>query len=1101
MPDRTGAAQSSMAAVLFTDLVESTALMARVGDASFDELRGEHMTRLARAVERHGGTVVKNTGDGVMATFASSVDALAAAVAAQQATAAQVAPGGVPFTIRVGLATGEVAIEDGDVFGTPVVEAARLVAAAQPSQILCTALVRAMAGSRAPGSFTDLGPIELKGLPDAVPVCEVAWTPAREGPPVPFPTLVSHTGRVFVGRDDEMARLRMLWKEAQAGERRLVLLGGEPGAGKTRLAAALAQGLHSEGALVLAGRCDEDLGVPFQPFVEALRHYVTHATFPRLGRHAGELARLVPELGQLVPDLPAPLQADPETERYRLFDAVAAWLAEASTEAPVLLLLDDLHWAAKPTVLLLRHVLRAPEASRLLMVATYRDSDIGRGDPLTELLADLPRTEGASRFPVTGLDAQGVAALLESAAGHGLDEAGEELARSVWRETEGNALFVIETLRHLREAGALEWRDDRWVVTPALEQLGVPEGVRDVVGRRLSRLSDETNAVLACASVVGLDFDPAIVQAAGGFSEDELLHALEQAVAARLLVDIPGPTPRNAFSHALIRATLYDELTGARRVALHRRVAQAIETLFADRLDDHLPALSHHWSRAAAPAPDATRAAEYAVRAGDRALAQLAHDEAVTYYRSALELLEAATEAAGPERTELLISLGEAQRRAGDAAYRETLFAAARLAQEAGDADRLARAALANHRGVWSAAGAVDEDRVGVLEAAIGALDREADSTLRARLLAQLGIELTFSPDPARKQELCREALEIARRDGSPRIRGEVIVAVTEAIRNADTVDERLSLTVELLEVAHTAGNPVLAFWGNVYRAIAASEVFDAAETSRCTAAALRLADELRQPSFGWMSRLIASVIALTTGRFQEGEQLSLESYRLGQSTGQTDAATYFGVNTFTLAFHQGRLAEVTAALAEAQAAAPSLLTLQAYAAVAYCETQREAEARALFEGLVPRLPELPKELTWLRFVAQLATICARLGDTGRASILHGLLAPHSEQAASSGGTWFGAVAHHLGLLATTLGRFDEADQRFARAEELHEKFGAVPWTARTRLEWAEMLVRRNGPGDAERARGLLAQALDAAADLGLGTIDRRGRALLDAIS
>jgi len=1100
VPDHTGAGHSSMAAVLFTDLVESTALMARIGDASFDALRSEHFAKLARAVERQGGTVVKNTGDGILATFGSSVDALATAAAVQQATAAQAATG-TPFEIRVGLSIGEVALEDADVFGTPVVEAARLVATARPSQILCTALVRAMAGSRAPGTFTDLGSVELKGLPEAVAVCEMVWAPTPDTAPVPLPSLLSSTGRLFVGRDDEMAKLRMLWKEAQSGERRLALLGGEPGAGKTRLAAALAQALHTEGALVLAGRCDEDLGVPFQPFVEALRHYVTHASYPRLGRHGGELPRLVPELGQLVPGLPAPLQADPETERYRLFDAVAGWLSDASADAPVLLVLDDLHWAAKPTVLLLRHVLRTPDPARLLMVATYRDSDIGRGDPLTELLADLPRTEGTSRLPVTGLDAPGVAAFLESAAGHALDDAGSELARSVWRETEGNALFVVEMLRHLREAGVLERRDDRWVVTSMLEQLGVPEGIRDVVGRRLSRLPEQTNAVLACASVAGLQFDPAVVQAAGGFSEDGLLQALEQAMAARLIVEIPGPVPRYAFSHALIRATLYDELSAARRVALHRRVAQAIESVYADRLDDHLPALSHHWARAAAPAADAARAAEYAVRAGDRALAQLAHDEAVAYYRSAFELLDAAGESAGPDRIELLISLGEAERRAGDPTYRETLFTAADLAQQASDPIRLARAALANHRGFWSFAGGVDEDRVRVLESALDALGGGSDNSLRARLLAQLAVELTFGPDQRRKQALCREALDTARRDGSPQIRGDVLLAVTEAIRGPDTVGERLSLTAELLEVADATRNPALSCWGNGFRAFAAGEALDAAEAKRCMEAGLRLADDLRQPIFGWMSRLVAAALAATAGRLDESEQLALESFRLGQSMGLRDAAAYFGACRFSVGFHRGRLREVMPALDDARAAAPGLTSLEGYAALAFCETDRHAEARPIFEGLVGRLPERPEEVTWLRLTAQLACVCASLGDAGQASTLRRLLAPYAGQAASTGAAWFGAVPHHLGLLATTLGNFDEANQHFATAERMHEGFGAVPWTARTRIEWAEMLAQRNQPGDSERAHGLLAQALATASELGLGTIERRGRALSERLA
>jgi hypothetical protein len=242
----------------------------------------------------------------------------------------------MPFEIRVGLAIGEVSFEAADVFGTPVVEAARLVDAARAGQILCTALVRAMAGSRAPAPCTDLGTRELKGLREPVAVCEVAWAPVVGSAPLPLPPLLTGGGRVFVGRDDDVARLHQLWKEVQVGDRRLALFGGEPGVGKTRLAAELARGLYADGALVLAGRCDEDLGVPYQPFVEALHHYVTLAPERRLGRHAGELPRLVPELSQLVPGLPEPLRSDPETERYRLFDAVALWLTDlsASRAAP-----------------------------------------------------------------------------------------------------------------------------------------------------------------------------------------------------------------------------------------------------------------------------------------------------------------------------------------------------------------------------------------------------------------------------------------------------------------------------------------------------------------------------------------------------------------------------------------------------------------------------------------------------------------------------------------------------------------------------------------------------------------------------------------------
>jgi len=289
-------AERSTAIVLFTDLVGSTEQRSRLGEDAAEQLRRDHDRLITSAVEANRGRLVKNLGDGVMATFTGASDAIAAAVAIQQALDRhnRSDASNVPLEVRIGVSAGDVAFEAEDCFGTPVIEAARLCAAAGGGRILVTEIVRALAGTAGGHQFAAVGALELKGLPAPVPACEATWEPLA-GPVLPMPSLLTRAGRIFVGRDEESERLLGLWKEATAGERRLALLAGEPGIGKTRLAVELAGQVREAGGVVLAGRCDEDLGVPYQPFVEALRHYVTCAADRRLGRYAGDLARLLPE--------------------------------------------------------------------------------------------------------------------------------------------------------------------------------------------------------------------------------------------------------------------------------------------------------------------------------------------------------------------------------------------------------------------------------------------------------------------------------------------------------------------------------------------------------------------------------------------------------------------------------------------------------------------------------------------------------------------------------------------------------------------------------------------------------------------------------------
>ncbi len=1089
----------STAIVLFTDLVASTELRVRLGEDAAEDLRRTHDRLIAGAVEAKRGQLVKNLGDGMMATFAGASDALAAGVAIQQALDLyrRSGPSSVPLNVRIGISAGDVSFEDADCFGTPVIEAARLCAAAAGGQILASDVVRALAGAGGGQRLLPVEALDLKGLPGPVSAWEVAWEPAAEAAVVvPLPSVVMGVGRIFVGREEELTRLRQRWKEAGGGHRRLVLIGGEPGVGKTRLATALAQELHGDGALVLGGRCDEDLGVPYQPFVEALRHYVTFASAAGLGCHAGELPRLVPEVAQLAPGLPEPLRSDPETERYRLFDAVAAWLGSISAEQTVLLVIDDLHWAAKPTLLLLRHVLRSAEPLRLLIVATYRDTDLGRRHPLLELLADVPRLDDAERILLTGLDVPGVIALMEQAADHGLDEGGLALAHAVWRETEGNAFFVVEVLRSLTEAGAISQQDGRWRVTGDLGELAIPAGVRAVVGRRIARLSDDANRVMAIASVVGAEFEPAVIRAVAQLPDETVLAALEEAVTARLVVEVPGPVVRSRFSHALVRTALYEELSAARRVTLHRKVAEVLEALHSGQLDDHLPALAYHWSRAGAPAAEISRAVEYAARAGDRAVSQFAHDEAAGYYQQALDLLSLADDSSATTRQlPLVLALGEAQHRAGDAKHRETLLLAAELARRHGDVDALVRAALLNTRGLLpTGLGRVDGEKVSVLEAAVTAV-ADRDRTARARLLATLGVELTFTWDSHRCLALSNEALELARGLDDDETLARVLLTRYFPTCLPDLLAERQRNTTELVALVERVTDPALKAEAHLLRARAAIEAGDISEADSSLAIADRLSAGLGQPALRWRVQYIRAARAVLAARFADAEQLLIESHRLGQSAGQADATWVLVVVLWALRVHQERVDQEMVERLAAELGTVQHPWNEALMAVLACQLGRDDEARAALDRAAGDPPRL--DIYWLVAMTEWASVAAHVGDAQHAERIEAALRPYAAQAVPFVVSPTPSVAHHLGQLATILGHYDEADQRFREALVIHERIGAPHFLARTRVERAAMLLSRGEPGDNPQARELLGQALVTARELGLTRLERRAGRLL----
>ena len=790
-----------LATILLTDLVGSTRLATSVGPVRADQLREEHFELLRDAIASSGGREVKNLGDGLMVAFSSASAAVECAVAVQQLFERRYRDAEQALHVRVGLGAGESTVKDGDYFGIPTVEAARLCAEAPADGILISAGVKMFAGRCEGVEFSAAGQLELKGFPDPVEAFSVSWAPLVEeaGAPSgrwPLPALLRSVPPVkYVGRVEERAGLEEAMKFARSGQRQVVLLSGEPGIGKTRLASYAAHDAHAEGFAVVWGSCTEELAVPYEPWIGVCSQLVESAPVDLLERHVerdkGELARLARNLESRVSDLPEPQSSDPETERYLLFNAVAALLAEVAQAVPLCMVLDDLHWADAQSLALLKHLLRSSEQGALQVIVTYRDSDLGKDHPLTAVLADLRSLQGVQRIALHGLGPDEVAEIMVAVAGHELDQDGVELAGEIARETDGNPFFVGEILLGLSESGVTVFDEaaGRWHVDRSAG-LMLPESVREVVERRVERLGAEASEALTQAAVIGRVFDLELLAACSEQREDRLLDHLEAAVAASLLAESSERVGRFRFAHALINQTLYQGLGATRRARLHQRVAQALEQLYGEDPGEHLPELALHW-RLAAVSVDRAKAASYALRAGQRALESLAPAEAAKLFTDAVDLTDSVDSA---EHCEALIGLGEAQRQSGDGAYRERLLEASRIASTLADAELAARAALANNRGYASTIGETDDERLAAIERAIE-LDDPPHPARRARLLALRAMELTWDPDFERRWVLADEAVALARDAGDRRTLAEILHYVFYPYWSMQTLETRTELS------------------------------------------------------------------------------------------------------------------------------------------------------------------------------------------------------------------------------------------------------------------------------------------------------------------
>lgn len=1070
---------------LFTDIEGSTRLLEQLRDRYADVL-AEHHRVLREAFGRFGGHEVDTQGDAFFVAFPRAGEAVAAAVAVQRALAEVAWPAGVDVRVRMGVDTGEPLVGDDRYVGLRVHRAARICSAGHGGQILLSSTTRGLVEDDLPEdvALRDLGERRLKDFARA----ERLFQLVVEGLADQFPPLKSSeapTGS-FVGREPELATLERSLERALGGRGHLVLVAGEVGVGKSVLADEFARRARAAGARVLWGRSWEAGGAPpYWPWVQAFRAYFEDAQ-PELlradlGSGAADVAQLLPELREWLPDLPPAVGGETEGARFRLFDSTATFLRRAARRRPVVLILDDLHAADEPSLLLLQFLAPLLDETRILVLGTYRETELEADHPLRPALAEFARAPGTLTLSLGGLTREDVPQLIERISGSHRSEA---VTDAIYGETEGNPLFVVEVVRLLVAEGTL---DD--VGEGRVRRVSLPAGVREVIDRRLRRLSEDSAEILTLASALGREFTLDALVALGERPMDALLDLLDEALGARLIGEVPGTLGRFRFSHALFREALYEQVATVRKIRLHRRAGEALEEIYAGNPEPHLAELAHHFFLAA-PGGEVERALEYARRAAEQAAGLTAYEEAIRLSGMGLELLDLREPPDEELRCELLLRLGDAKARAGDTAgARDAFLETAALAKKLDLPEHLGRAALGyGGRFVWEA-GRGDPHLVPLLEEALAALP-EADSSLRAKLLARLaGGPLRDEVDRGRRDALSKEAVEIARRLGDPITLAYVLDGRHAAVWWPENLDERLGIATDLVRVATEADDRERILQGHHYRFIALLELGDVGGAGAEIQAQADLAEQLRQPTQLFYVATCRSTLAALEGRFGEAERLTGEAFHHGERAERAMAVIYRWVQLYVVRRAQARLDELEDEIRRSVDEFPTYVVLRCVLADVYAELGRTDEARTEFEALArDGFGTLPRNDEWLYGMTLLADVAGALRDVEGTAILYELLLPFRKRnAVSAPDACSGSVSRTLGVLAGTLGRLDESQRLFDDALESNARIGARPWFAQTQYDYARALTERSK--DAARAHELLSGCRRTARELGMHTL------------
>ena len=1058
---------SDAVTILITDMEGSTAFTEARGDERAMEILRTHERITREVIGAHGGRAIKSMGDGFMVAFSEPASAVAcaldlmAAFSEHNASAAD-----VPINVRAGINSGPVIEEGGDLYGTTVNAASRIVAKARSGQVLVAESVRETAHAGV-SEFVDRGLFWLKGLRERWRLYEARGdaTPPVQVEPV--------TGRTpFVDREDERASLRTLVDAALDGRGGIVFLTGESGAGKTRLAEEMGSEAAGRGMSVLVGRCYEATSShPYAPIVEVLEQ-IQRESEPELFRAAlgeviGEIARIMPQIRRSYPDIPPPTDLPPEQERRFLFVSLRAVLAALAQSQPRLILLDDIHWADEPTLLLLEQLAADLGTMPVLIVVTYPHTGRSRRDTVDDLIGRLERRRVLARFSIGPIPEAHAAQMIEAIVGC---PAPAEITEHLYTETGGNAFFLEEVVRHLLAEGQLLDGEGRWLDDAAVA-LDVPETVRLVIGKRLAGLSSDASSILTLAAVIGRAFGFELLDDLAGLSEDELLDGLDEAERAGLIASTSDAGyVRFRFAHELVRQALLMDISASRRQVYHLRVADSIERVFADRVADHASDMAYHLVEAGRRA-DPARVLRFSILAGERALDAAAYEEALRHLEHALGLVDPQDHR---RRAEVLELLGMAERSLGH--LDEAIAAWVRTLDEfeaLDDRDAIARLCL--DAGFQIALWRTGRHLRPLITRGLAAIgDRRTGH--RGGLLALSAALASDAGNYEGAQELFDEAVDLARESGDANVLGLTLYVRCYHHHMYQEFAKCIELGEEAIELLRK-GSDVWTL-ANAIAHVGSSYSWSGKFERGAVIAeeAKRLGQKLGNWSASYTADRARSFRRL--GRQPDLRRLEDDGLRDDQLGRQLEIRwlTATGRGRMALAaFWQGRWDDALAWYTEAAALESSIAGGGHHARLALCHAYmgHRPQALELIDAARPIFPQVGRANTttaWLAVLMGVETL-AVLGERDAAAELYPVVVD-ARRAGILLRPWdFRIVETLAGVAASCARDWAGAERHFTAALEIAHELPERIEVPEVRRFLVRMLLDRDASGDDERAR------------------------------